>query len=223
MPNLLIVDDEVNICTLIKKYADYEGHTSTFAHDGRKAVELCEENTYDLIIMDVMMPIMNGFDAVDEIRKFTSTPVIMLTARGEEYDKIHGFDIGIDDYVVKPFSVKELMMRIQAILNRVNKYKNNMDVFNTLKINYLAHVVTIDDVRVDLSPKEYKLLFYLAQNKNIALTREQIIIEVWGYDYDGDDRTLDTHIKLLRKNLGPYKDCIATVRGVGYRFEETQC
>ena len=220
MAKLLIVDDEINICTLIKKYADYEGHTCSFAHDGQKAVEMCEENSFDLIIMDVMMPILNGFDAVTEIRKFAKTPVIMLTARGEEYDKIHGFDIGIDDYVVKPFSVKELMMRIQAILNRINKYKNNVDVFDSLEIDYMAHIVTIDGNRVELSPKEYKLLFYLAQNKNIALSREQIIIEVWGYDYDGDDRTLDTHIKLLRKNLGKYKDYIATIRGVGYRFEE---
>ena len=219
MAKLLIVDDEMNICTLIKKYASHEGHECDFAFNGEEAVEKVEMNSYDVIIMDVMMPIMDGYEATEEIRTFSQTPIIMLTARGEEYDKIRGFDLDVDDYVVKPFSVKELMMRINAILKRVNKYKKNADEYGGLKLDYLAHRVTIDGKNVDLSPKEYNLLFLLANNRGIVVTREKILEEVWGYDYEGDDRTLDTHIKLLRKNLGEYKNCIVTVRGVGYRFE----
>ena len=219
MAKLLIVDDEVNICTLIKKYASHEGHQCDFAFNGEEAVQRCEENSYDVVIMDVMMPVMDGYAATEEIRRFSPVPIIMLTARGEEYDKVRGFELDIDDYVVKPFSVKELMMRINAILKRVNKYKKNADEYGELKLDYLAHKVTIGGKDVELSPKEYSLLFLLANNRNIVLSREKIIEEVWGYDYEGDDRTLDTHIKLLRKNLGEYKDCIVTVRGVGYRFE----
>ena len=219
MAKLLIVDDEVNICTLIQKYASHEGHQCDFAFNGEEAVTRCEENSYDVVVMDVMMPIMDGYAATEEIRRFSSVPIIMLTARGEEYDKVRGFELDIDDYVVKPFSVRELMMRINAILKRVNKYKKNADEYGELKLDYLAHKVTIGGKNVELSPKEYSLLFLLANNRNIVISREKIIEEVWGYDYEGDDRTLDTHIKLLRKNLGEYKDCIVTVRGVGYRFE----
>ena len=220
---LLIVDDEMKIRTIIRKYAEFDGYEVEEASDGMQAVSLCLLNHYDLVIMDVMMPELDGFSAVREIRKKSNVPVILLSARGEEYDKIHGFELGIDDYVVKPFSVRELMMRVTAILNRVypKKDDNEGKIFEVkgLKIDFIARIVTIDDNRVELSPKEYELLFYLVKNKNIALTREKLICDVWGYDYDGDDRTLDTHIKLLRKALGEYAELIVTVRGVGYRFE----
>lgn len=221
MAKLLIVDDEQKIREMIRKYAVFEGHQVYEASDGFTAVQMAEENNYDLIIMDVMMPELDGFSAVKAIRKFKQTPVIMLSARGEEYDRIHGFEVGIDDYVVKPFSVKELMMRVQAILARGGNYSNESNTvsFEGLTLDYSARIVTIDGKRVDLSPKEYELLFYLAKNKNIALSRERLITEIWGYDYYGDDRTLDTHIKLLRKSLGKYQKFIVTVRGVGYRFD----
>ena len=220
MAKILIVDDEVNICNLIKKYTDHEGHESICVHNGQQAIDILETISFDLVIMDVMMPIVNGFDAVKQIRTFSKVPIIMLTAKAEEYDKIRGFDLGIDDYVVKPFSVKELMKRINAVMNRTYRFMDSIAIFNGLVIDFKARTVSIDGQRINLSPKEYKLLFYLVQNKNIALSREKLIIEIWGYDYEGDDRTLDTHIKLLRKNLGSYKDHIVTVRGVGYRFEE---
>ena len=224
MYHLLVVDDEEKIRTIIKKYAVFEGNTVTEACDGMEAVEICREspNEFDLIIMDVMMPELDGFSAVREIRKISSVPVLMLSARGEEYDRIHGFEIGIDDYVVKPFSPKELMMRVNAIIKRSSQGKKSADttaVFEGLKIDFSARIVEVDGVRVDLSPKEYDLLYYLVLNKNIALTREQLINNIWGYDFYGDDRTLDTHIKLLRKSLGPYSKFIVTLRGVGYRFE----
>lgn len=224
MYNILVVDDEEKIRTLIKKYAEFEGNSVTEAENGMKAVEICrrEPNKFDIIIMDVMMPELDGFSAVSEIRKISSSPVLMLSARGEEYDKIHGFELGIDDYVVKPFSPKELMMRINAIMNRVRPSKqgeNTVLEFEGLKIDTDARIVTINGERVELSPKEYDLLLYLVQNKNIALTREKLITNVWGYDFYGDDRTLDTHIKLLRKSLGEYNKFIVTIRGVGYRFE----
>ncbi|MBQ2684900.1 MAG: response regulator transcription factor [Erysipelotrichaceae bacterium] len=223
MARLLIVDDEVKIRELIRKYAVFEGHEVDEASDGFTAVRMAEQNDYDLIVMDVMMPDLDGFSAVKAIRKMKATPVIMLSARGEEYDRIHGFEVGVDDYVVKPFSVKELMMRIQAILNRRSSTgaveANDVVTYEGLSIDYTARIVTVDGKRVDMSPKEYELLFYLSRNRNIALSREKLLTEVWGYDYYGDDRTLDTHIKLLRKSLGVYQKFIVTVRGVGYRFE----
>ena len=193
------------------------------AADGMEAVMLCRQNPdlYSIIIMDVMMPELDGFSAVKEIRKNCNTPVIMLSARGEEYDKIHGFELGIDDYVVKPFSPKELMMRINAVIKRSSPQTQSNDKveFEGLAIDYTARIVTVDGEKIDLSPKEYDLLFYMSENKNIALTREMLITNVWGYDFYGDDRTLDTHIKLLRKSLGKYSKFIVTLRGVGYRFE----
>ena len=187
------------------------------------AVSKCRINKYDIIIMDIMMPELDGFSACREIRKTTDVPVIMLSARGEEYDKIHGFEVGVDDYVVKPFSPKELMMRISAIVNRANNasQKNEKELFEAegLSVDFTARIVTIDGKRTDMSPKEYELLFYMIRNRNIALSREKLISNVWGYDFYGDDRTLDTHIKLLRKSLGAYSKFIVTVRGVGYRFE----
>ena len=221
---LLIVDDEPAIRLLVKKYADFEGYESEEAADGMEAVIKCRQSAYDIIIMDVMMPELDGFSAVKEIRKFSDVPVIMLSARGEEYDKIHGFELGIDDYVTKPFSGKELMMRIAAVLARSAKGKAEVqrEVYEHegLVVDFTAHSVSIAGKKVEMTPKEYELLVYFIRNKGIALTREKLLSEIWGYDFYGDDRTLDTHIKLLRKSLGDYRDCIVTLRGVGYRFEE---
>lgn len=222
MYKILITDDEDKIRALIKKYAIFEGHTAVEAANGMEAVELCRKEAFDLIIMDVMMPELDGFSAVKEIRKTQNTPVLMLSARGEEYDKIHGFELGIDDYVVKPFSPKELMMRIEAIMKRAaREYPQEHDIFQKegLTADFTARRILIDDENIDMSPKEFDLIFYMIRNKNIALTREKLITEVWGYDFYGDDRTLDTHIKLLRKSLGKYAGLITTLRGVGYRFE----
>lgn len=223
MSKLLVVDDEQNIRNIIKKYGEFEGHTVDEAVDGMDAIEKCKKATYDLIIMDIMMPNLDGFSAVKEIRKDCQSPVIMLSARGEEYDRIHGFEIGIDDYVVKPFSPKELMMRVSAIMKRYKGEQNGKQKeifeFEGLKVDFTARKVFIQDKEVEMSPKEYVLLFYLIKNQGIALTREQLIHDVWGYDFYGDDRTLDTHIKLLRKSLGEYNTLIVTLRGVGYRFE----
>ena len=223
MTRILVTDDEQKIREMIRKYAEFEGFTVDEAKDGFDAVNKADKEKYDLIIMDVMMPNLDGFSAVKEIKKKDSNvPVIMLSAMGEEYDKIHGFDVGVDDYVVKPFSTKELMMRIHAILKRTNAdtVDNDKFVLNDLVIDYAARTVTIKNERIQLSPKEYELLVYLVKNRGIALTREKILETVWGYDFFGDDRTLDTHVKLLRKNLGDYSKYIVTLRGVGYRFEK---
>lgn len=223
MSRLLVVDDEEKIRMLISKYAVFEGHEVIEAKNGMDAIEMAKTADFDIIIMDVMMPELDGFSACKEIRKFSNKPVIMLSARGEEYDKIHGFEIGVDDYIVKPFSPKELMMRVSAILKRYSLSSENKNkeiyTYKDLMIDYGAHIVSISGAKIDLSPKEYDLLVYLVQNKNFALTRESLISKVWGYDFFGDDRTLDTHIKLLRKSLGEYSSCIVTIRGVGYRFE----
>ncbi|MBR1732030.1 MAG: response regulator transcription factor [Ruminococcus sp.] len=223
MSKILVVDDEARIRQLIRKYAEFEGHTIEEAVDGMQAIDICRKNKYDLIIMDVMMPELDGFSACREIRKFSNTPVIMLSARGDEYDKIHGFELGSDDYVVKPFSPKELMMRVNAVIKRSGsggeKEKKDVFTFEGLNVDFSARIVTIDGKRVEMTPKEYELFFYMVKNKGLALTREKLISEVWGYDFFGDERTLDTHIKLLRKSLGDYSKCIVTLRGVGYRFE----
>lgn len=220
MTKLLVVDDEKNIREIIRKYAEFEGYEVKEAEDGMMAVEMCRKEDFDLVIMDIMMPELDGFSASKMILKEKQIPFILLSARGEEYDKIHGFEIGVDDYVVKPFSPKELMMRVGAILKRSNKATSDIYTYKDLKINFVSRIVTINNERIDLSPKEYDLLFYMVRNKDIALTREQLISNVWGYDFFGDDRTLDTHIKLLRKCLREYSDMIVTLRGVGYRFEE---
>ncbi len=228
MAKLLVVDDETNIRTMIRKYAEFEGHEIHEAENGMQAVLRCREEDFDLVILDVMMPELDGFSACKEIRKSKDIPVLMLSARGEEYDKLHGFELGIDDYVVKPFSTKELMARVSAILARAARVSaaaspaapsKEIETYGGLTIDYTGRTVVIDGARAELSPKEYDLLFYLARNKGIALTREKLISEVWGYDFYGDDRTLDTHIKLLRASLGPYRERIVTLRGVGYRFE----
>ena len=222
MAKLLVVDDEANIRTLIKKYAQYEGYEIIETVNGIDAVAKCRAEDFDLIVMDVMMPELDGFSAVREIRKNKNIPVIMLSARGEEYDRIHGFEVGVDDYVVKPFSPRELMMRIAAVLRRSGKDgEDESDVvdYGDLAIDFRGRFVYVLGRRVEMSPKEYDLLFYLAKNVNVALSREKLITEVWGYDYYGDDRTLDTHIKLLRRSLGEAAGHIVTLRGVGYRFE----
>lgn len=220
---ILIVDDEQKIRLMIRKYAEFEGYHVTEAADGMEAVRLCRDLNFDAIVMDVMMPELDGFSACREIFKSKRIPVLMLSARGEEYDKIHGFELGIDDYVVKPFSPRELMMRLNVLITRNRKEPETSSretvQHEGLKIDFTGRLVLIDDRRVDLSPKEYDLLFYLARNRNIALTRERLLSEVWGYDFFGDDRTLDTHIKLLRNSLGVYRKFIVTLRGVGYRFE----
>ena len=224
MYRLLIVDDEENIRRIVCKYGEFEGYQVFEAANGMEAVELCRKNTYDMIIMDVMMPLLDGFSACREIRKSCETPVIMLSARGEEYDRLHGFDLGVDDYVVKPFSPKELMMRVAAILKRVNadpaEPEKKQYVYRDLAVDYSARTVSVGGERRELSPKEYDLLVYLIENRDIALTRDKLLDKVWGYDFFGDGRTLDTHMKLLRHKIQPYDSCIVTLRGVGYRFEE---
>lgn len=222
MKKLLVVDDEDKIREVIKEYAEFSGYEVTEAADGMSAIGLCKLNDYDLIIMDVMMPKLDGFSSVKEIKKIKDIPVIMLSARGEEYDKLFGFELGIDDYVVKPFSPKELMARVNAVLQRKSGSENNsaqVMKFDGLEVNFAARTITVDGERVNLTPKEYDLLFYLIQNKNIALSRDKLLSDIWGYDFFGDDSTIDTHIKNLRNNLGPYRNFIVTLRGVGYKFE----
>ncbi|MBF1184555.1 MAG: response regulator transcription factor [[Eubacterium] sulci] len=222
MYKLLVVDDEPKIREVIREYAEFNGYEVTEAEDGMSAVGLCKLNKYDLVILDIMMPKLDGFTACKEIKKVSDVPIIMLSARGEEYDKLFGFELGIDDYIVKPFSPKELMARVNVVLERRNSVsKDNSSVltFDGLEINIAARTVSVDGKRVELTPKEYDLLFYLIKNKNIALSRDKLLSDIWGYDFFGDDRTIDTHIKNLRNNLGPYRDFIVTLRGVGYKFE----
>lgn len=224
MYKALIVDDEPNIRAVIREYLEFEGHDAEEAGDGMEAVRMCRENDYDIIIMDAMMPKLDGFSACKEIRKIKNIPVLMLSARGEEYDKLFGFEMGVDDYVVKPFSPKELIARVNVIVtrNRGKMAVPDMEgtlIFGGLKIDTLGHNVFIDGQKLELTPKEYDLLVYLAQNKGIAQTRDKLLNAVWGYDFFGDDRTVDAQIKLLRSNLGPYRDYIVTLRGVGYKFE----
>lgn len=222
MYKLLVVDDEPKIREVIREYAEFNGYEVTEAEDGMSAVGLCKLNKYDLVILDIMMPKLDGFTACKEIKKISDVPIIMLSARGEEYDKLFGFELGIDDYIVKPFSPKELMARVNVVLERRNSVsKDNSSVltFDGLEINIAARTVSVDGKRVELTPKEYDLLFYLIKNKNIALSRDKLLSDIWGYDFFGDDRTIDTHIKNLRNNLGPYRDFIVTLRGVGYKFE----
>ena len=217
MYKLLVVDDEPKIREVIREYAEFNGYEVTEAEDGMSAVGLCKLNKYDLVILDIMMPKLDGFTACKEIKKISDVPIIMLSARGEEYDKLFGFELGIDDYIVKPFSPKELMARVNVVLERRNSVsKDNSSVltFDGLEINIAARTVSVDGKRVELTPKEYDLLFYLIKNKNIALSRDKLLSDICG-----DDRTIDTHIKNLRNNLGPYRDFIVTLRGVGYKFE----
>lgn len=221
MARILIVDDEKMIRNVVKEYAEFEGYETAEAENGMEAVEICRKEDFDIIVMDIMMPRLDGYSAVKEIRKTKAIPVIMLSARGEEYDKLFGFEIGADDYVVKPFSPKELMARIKAVLKRSEAKTQQMEVlrFDGLEINLTGREVIIDGTPAQLTPKEYDLLFYLVRNKGIALSREKLLEEVWGYDFYGDDRTVDTHIKMLRNSLGEYRTYIKTLRGMGYKFE----
>ena len=220
---ILIVDDEKNIRNVIKEYAKFDGFETFEAEDGMQAVEMCRNQDFDLIIMDIMMPKLDGYSAVREIRKTKQIPVIMLSARGEEYDKLFGFELGVDDYVTKPFSPKELLARIRAVMKRsaapAPAGDNNVLKFEGLEINMSGREVLVDGKPVSLTPKEYDLLFYLVRNKGIALSREKLLEEVWGYDFYGDDRTVDTHIKMLRNSLGDYRKFIVTLRGMGYKFD----
>lgn len=221
---LLIVDDEERIRKLIAKYALFEGYEVAEAENGMQAVEMARKDPGDLVILDIMMPELDGFSAAREIRKVSDVPIIFLSARGEEYDKIHGFELGVDDYVVKPFSPRELMMRVGAVLRRSRSTSTDASHecvrLGGMTVDFTARQVSIDGTALDLSPKEYDLLFFMVRNRGIALTRDRLISEVWGFDFFGDDRTLDTHIKLLRKQLGDYARYITTLRGVGYRFEK---
>lgn len=216
---VLIVDDEVLIRNVIKEYLILENYDYDEAENGKEAVDKVKKNNFDIVIMDIMMPMMDGYQAVKEIRKFNKNlPFLMLSARSEEYDKLLGFDLGIDDYVTKPFSPKELIARIKAITNRKN-IQSSKYIFEDLVIDLDAHEVFVEEKLINLTPKEYELLIYLVENKNIVLTREQLLSNIWGYDFYGDDRTIDTHIKTLRSNLGKYRDLIKTIRKVGYKFE----
>ena len=223
MYKILVVDDEAKIREVIREYSEFNGFEVTEAEYVMSAVGLVKLNDYDIIVMDVMMPKLDGFSACKEIKKLKDIPVIMLSARGEEYDKLFGFELGIDDYMVKPFSPKELMARINAILARHNASQQSEETeiieFGGLVIDIPGRSVTVDGEKIELTPKEYDLLFFLVENKNIALSRDRLLSEIWGYDFFGDDRTIDTHIKNLRNNLGPYRDYIVTLRGVGYKFE----
>lgn len=216
---VLIVDDEVGIRQVIREYCLFENYDCLEANNGLEAISMVKNNDIDVIILDIMMPKMDGYTTLKEIRKTSSVPVIMLSARNDEYDKLLGFDLGVDDYVSKPFSPKELIARIKAVTKRQKEEKDEYS-YKTLKIDFLGHVVTIDDKEVKLTPKEYELLVYFVQNKAIALSRETLLSKIWGYDFFGDDRTIDTHIKMLRNNLGKYRYLIKTVRSVGYKYEE---
>ena len=226
MSKLLIVDDEVNIRAVVREYAEFEEYEVEEAENGMEAVEKCRQQDYDLIIMDVMMPKLDGYSASKEIKKHKNIPIIMLSARGEEYDKLFGFEIGADDYVVKPFSPKELMARVRAVLarshasgNTVKQEEHECLIFDGLKIDLSGREVYVNGIKASMTPKEYDLLFYLARNKGLALTRDKLLEAVWGYDFFGDDRTVDTHIKMLRNSLGEYRKFIVTLRGMGYKFD----
>ena len=217
--NILVVDDEELIRSVIKEYLCNEGYNVIEAIDGADALDKAIKNEIDLIIMDIMMPNMDGYSSIKEIFKTKKVPVIMLSARGEEYDKLLGFDLGIEDYVTKPFSPKELLARVKVILKRNGSSSDDNFKYKDLVVDYKAHRVFVGSDEAKLTPKEYELLLYFIENKNIALSREQLLNKIWGYDFFGDDRTIDTHIKMLRNNLGEYRDLIVTVRGMGYRFE----
>ena len=219
MTRLLIVDDELKIREVVKEYSLMNGYEVDEASDGLEAIDKVKNNDYDCIILDVMMPNLDGFSACKQIKSLKKIPIIMLSARNEEYDKLFGFELGVDDYVVKPFSCKELMARVKVIVERGKASNNTILTFKRLTIDIDGRSVIVDNQKVNLTPKEIDLLFYMVKNRNIALSRERLLEEVWDIDYFGEDRTVDTHIKMLRHNLGPYRDFIVTVRGMGYKFE----
>ena len=214
----IVIIDELLIRNVIKEYLLNEGYKVLEAKDGFDALRVISDNKIDLIVLDIMMPKMDGFTCLSEIRKTKNIPVIMLSARKEETDKLNSFDLGVDDYVTKPFSPKELVARVKAHLKRTTSNNENY-TYKNLIVDYKGRKVTINDKEVNLTPKEYELLTYFIKNKGIALSREQLLNNVWDYDYYGDDRTVDTHIKMLRKSLGDYRNLIKTIREVGYKYE----
>ncbi len=222
MTKILIADDEPGIRAVIKEYAEFSGYEIDEACDGMDAVEMAKTNHYDAVVLDIMMPRLDGFSACKEIKKNQDIPVIMLSARGEEYDKLFGFELGIDDYMVKPFSPKELMARLNVVISRHSGTAFGGDVYRYegLEVDFSGRTVNIDGEEARLTPKEYDLLFYMVRNRNIAFSRQKLLLDVWGYDFFGDDRTVDSHIKMLRANLGKYRDLIVTLRGMGYKFED---
>ncbi len=215
---LLIVDDEKLIREVVKEYALHDGYEIYEASNGEEALDIIKKEDIDCLILDIMMPKLDGFNTLKQMKERKSIPTIILSARGEEYDKLSGFELGIDDYLTKPFSPKELMARVKAILKRCHKIKEDIYQYQDLVIDEKAHTVTLEKKELSLTPKEYDLLLYFIQNPNVALSREQLLSRIWGYDFFGDDRTIDTHIKMLRNNLGKYRDLIVTVRGMGYKF-----
>lgn len=220
MTKILIVDDEAKIREVIKEYIEFSGYESDEAEDGKEAVEKCRDNNYDLIIMDIMMPKVDGITAIKEIKKFSDTPILVLSARTEEYDRLFGFEVGADDYVAKPFSPSEVVARIKAILSRINKQdKRDRFTYENLVIDFTGRTVSVNGERKSLTPKEYDLLFYLCKRSGIAITRTELLENIWGDNFCGDERTVDTHIKMLRNNLGEYRNLVSTVRGIGYRFD----
>lgn len=219
MARLLIVDDEEKIREVVKEYALLNGYEVVEAADGLDALSAVEQQPIDLVILDIMMPKLDGYEVCKRIKTSSNIPVIMLSARGEEYDKLFGFEIGVDDYMVKPFSPKELMARVKAVLERGKLNNQARYKFAGLEIDVKGRSVKVDNKVANLTPKEIDLLLYMVENQNVALSREKLLTEVWDYDYYGDDRTVDSHIKMLRHNLGPYRDFIVTVRGMGYKFE----
>lgn len=220
MTKILIVDDEAKIREVIKEYIEFSGYESDEAEDGKEAVEKCRDNNYDLIIMDIMMPKVDGITAIKEIKKFSDTPILVLSARTEEYDRLFGFEVGADDYVAKPFSPSEVVARIKAILSRINKQdKRDRFTYENLVIDFSGRTVSVNGERKSLTPKEYDLLFYLCKRSGIAITRTELLENIWGDIFCGDERTVDTHIKMLRNNLGEYRNLVSTVRGIGYRFD----
>ena len=216
---ILIVDDEENIREVIKEYAKNENFEVIEADNGVKALELLNNKKFDLMVLDIMMPIMDGFTLLNNIPKEKRIPTIILSARDDEIDKLEGFDKGIDDYLCKPFSPRELIARMKTIIKRT-KQEVDIYTYNTLIINFKEHTIKIDNKDVNVTPKEFEILKYFIHNKKLAISREQLLNKIWGYDFYGDDRTVDTHIKMLRNNLGKYRDLIITVRGIGYKFDD---
>ena len=220
MAKILIVDDEIMIREVVKEYAKISGYECDEANDGLEALDKVKANDYDVVILDIMMPRLDGFSACKRIKEIKDMPIIMLSARQEEDDKLFSFDMGVDDYVTKPFSPKELMARIKVVLERSHRAVNQTMNFEGLSIDVKGRQIKIDGEVINMTPREIDLLIYLAEHKNIALSRENLLSAVWGYEYYGDDRTVDTHVKMLRHSLGEkYRNYIVTVRGMGYKFE----
>ena len=223
MQRILVVDDEDGIRDILRQYLEFEGFSCVEAVDGEAAVSIMKNDPVQLILMDIMMPVCDGISALRRIRAFSDVPVILLTAKGEEYDKVFGFDLGADDYVVKPFSPREVMSRVKAVLKRTDRsHAADAEIyrFRTLEVNQKSYEVRIDGKKIDMTPKEFELLNFLIKNKNTVITRDTILNKIWGYDFFGDSRTVDTHIKMLRSNLGEYRELIKTIWGVGYKYEE---